>query len=223
MKRLLIEQGLPFDDIDAASGPEKTAPPLGHPFKMHRWWARRPLAMSRAVVLGSLVPDPGDEREQRRIFGLISRGSRFKDIANRANVEPLVELLSEAFPERKPRVLDCFAGGGSIPLEALRLGCETTAIDLNPVAHLLERCVLEFPQQFRTPDSAETGTLASDVARWAEWVRIRAEEAVSPLYARSGDWRPLVWFWARTMACINPQVGYHVGSSGSDSTAWLSR
>lgn len=207
MSRLLIEEGLPFEAIDAASGPEKTAPPLGHPFKMHRWWARRPLAMSRAIVLGSLVPDPG-EAERARVFLAISQAARFKDVANRAAVEPLLALIQDAFPNRPPKVLDAFAGGGSIPLEALRLGCDTVAIDLNPVAHLFQRCVLEYPQVFGTPDALGKNSLAEEVREWATWVGNRAATDVEDVYPDDEDnATPLVWFWARTMVCQNPHCG----------------
>jgi putative DNA methylase len=220
MKRLLIEGGLPFEAIDAASGPEKTAPPLGHPFKMHRWWARRPLAMCRAIVLGSLVPDPGDDVNRREVFNAISAASRFKEVSP-ARVEPLRELIRKAFPDRRPKVLDCFAGGGAIPLEALRLGCDTTAIDLNPVACLLERCILEFPQLFGTPNAHGRNSLAADVERWGEWVRERARDLVADIYPPSKNGaQPLVWFWARTMPCVNPACALDLPLV---TTWWLAR
>jgi putative DNA methylase len=219
MKRLLIEEGLPFATIDAASGPEKTAPPLGHPFKMHRWWARRPLAMCRAIVLGSLVPDAGDDVSRREVFNAISAASRFKEVSP-ARIEPLRELIRRAFPDRSPKVLDCFAGGGAIPLEALRLGCDTTAIDLNPVACLLERCILEFPQLFGTPNAHGRNSLAVDVERWGGWVRERALNLVADLYPPSDGARPLVWFWARTMPCVNPACALDLPLV---TTWWLAR
>jgi putative DNA methylase len=164
--RLLIEEGLPFEAINAASHREKSGNSPDHPRRLHRWWARRPLAMSRAIVLGSLLPDPGDDVQRREVFCSLSQASLFQDTCNPARVEPLRKLVRDAFPNGAPTVLDCFAGGGAIPLEALRLGCETTAIDLNPVALLIERCMLQYPQLFGSQDSLGRNSLAEDVRQW---------------------------------------------------------
>jgi adenine-specific DNA methylase len=167
--------------------------------------------MSRAIVLGSLIPDPVDPRRGAEIFTHIRACSLFKDASVPARVEPLRELIQEAFPEVPPRVLDCFAGGGAIPLEALRLGCDVTAIDLNPVACLIEKCMLEFPQRFGQLDEQGRNQLAEDVGRWAQWVGERARERVAPAYPKGPDGRsPAVWFWARTMPCQNPACGVEI-------------
>lgn len=137
MRRLLIEEGLPFDAINKASHREKSGNAPDHPRRLHLWWARRPLAMSRAIVLGSLLPAPADERARREVFNAISAAALFKDAGIPARIEPLRELVRDAYPDGPPKVLDCFAGGGAIPLEALRLGCDVTAVELNPVAHLI--------------------------------------------------------------------------------------
>ncbi len=142
MNRLLIEDGLPFETINDAARREKDASPKSHPNRLHRWWARRPLAMSRAMVFGSLVPNPSTLSERREIFKALAMASPFKEGSRAPMIEPLQALVSHAYPDEPPRVLDCFAGGGAIPLEALRLGCDVTAADLNPVAHLIERCSL---------------------------------------------------------------------------------
>ena len=107
---------------------------------------------------------------------------------------------------RPPKVLDCFAGGGAIPLEALRLGCDTTALDLNPVAHLIERCALEFPQHFGVSDERGRNTLTVDVNRWAEWVATKTATEVADLYPpRPGGNTPTpYYFWVRTMPSPDP-------------------
>ncbi len=103
----------------------------------------------------------------------------------------------------------CFAGGGAIPLEALRLGCDTTALDLNPVAHLIEKGVLEFPQRFGA--DASGGPLAEAFVRWAGWVKARAEAELASLFpCEDGKIRPSVFFWCRTMTCPNPGCGTEV-------------
>ena len=102
-------------------------------------------------------------------------------------------------------MLDCFAGGGAIPLEALRLGCDVTAVDLNPVAHLIEKCVLEYPQRFGQPDERGENPLAEDFVKWADWVRKRVEPKLDKVFpADEKGRRPAVYFWARTMRCPNP-------------------
>ena len=102
-------------------------------------------------------------------------------------------------------MLDCFAGGGAIPLEALRLGCDVTAVDLNPVAHLIEKCVLEYPQRFGQPNERGENPLAEDFVKWADWVRKRVEPKLEEVFpADEKGRRPAVYFWARTMTCPNP-------------------
>ena len=125
-------------------------------------------------------------------------------------MEPLRRRLSDAFGGRAPKVLDCFAGGGAIPLEALRLGCDTTALDLNPVAHLIEKGVLDFPQRFGT-DASGGNPLVEAFIRWSRWVKTRAESELTELFPREdGEARPAVFFWCRTMLCPNPSCGIEV-------------
>ena len=130
-------------------------------------------AMSRAVVFGTLLPDPGDAARRKEAVDLLAQASPFEASVRADRINPLRKLLAEAYPEGPPKVLDCFAGGGAIPLEALRLGCDTTAVDLNPVAYLIEKCVLEYPQRFGQADDLGANTLAGDFIRWAAWVRAR--------------------------------------------------
>lgn len=204
MNRRLIEEELPLKSINAASKKEKSAQ-LGHISTMHLWWARRPLAMSRAVVFGTLLPDPNEAVERKKIMSLVAQASPFKESTKPARIGPLRELLANAYPEGRPKVLDCFAGGGAIPLEALRLGCDVTAIDLNPVAHLIEKCALEYPQRFGQPDEHGENPLAADFLKWAAWVRDRVEPRLTKVFPASATGRrPAVYFWARTMACSNP-------------------
>src|SRR5438132_6912712 len=157
--RRLIEEELPLQAVNAESAREKSLR-HGHISTMHLWWARRPLAMSRAVVFGTLLPDPGDDVRRKEILSLIADASRFEASVRPERINPLRKLLAAAYPDGPPKVLDCFAGGGAIPLEALRLGCDTTAVDLNPVAHLIEKCVLEYPQRFGESDGLGNNTLA---------------------------------------------------------------
>ena len=184
---------------------------------MHLWWARRPLAMSRAVVFGTLLPDPGDDAKRKEILEL-HRAARLHSKRRQTprRIDPLRELLAEAYPDGPPKVLDCFAGGGAIPLEALRLGCDTTAVDLNPVAHLIEKCVLEYPQRFGQPDERGENPLAEDFVKWANWVRDRVEpklEKVFPADAEVGGllstsgrarWRAQIRSAGQRFPCCRP-------------------
>jgi adenine-specific DNA methylase len=135
--RRLIEEELPLQMVNAESAREKSLR-HGNISTMHLWWARRPLAMSRAVVFGTLLPDPRDDARRKEILDVLAAASTFEASVRPDRINPLRRLLAAAYPGGAPRVLDCFAGGGAIPLEALRLGCATTAVDLNPVAHLIE-------------------------------------------------------------------------------------
>src|SRR5437899_8626692 len=170
--RRLIEEKLPLKEVNAESAREKSLR-YGNISTMHLWWARRPLAMSRAVVFATLLPDPGNDARRTEILDLLGAASEFEAASDASRVNPLRELLADAYPEGAPKVLDCFAGGGAIPLEALRLGCDTTSLDLNPVAHLVEKCVLEYPQRFGSVDGLGNNSLADDFVRWARWVRDR--------------------------------------------------
>ena len=119
----------------------------GHISTLHIWPARRPLAASRAALLAALLPDPGSEPGRaalnKRIESLTRWGSE-----NGPELAKFRAEIRAAYGGRAPRVLDMFAGGGAIPFEAMRLGCDVTAVDFNPVAWFLLRCTLEYPQRF---------------------------------------------------------------------------
>ena len=202
--RRLIEEKLPLKEVNKESAREKSLR-HSHISTMHLWWARRPLAMSRAVVFGTLFPDPGDKAKRKEILDLIARAAPFEAKRNASAIERLRQLLADAYPDGPPKVLDCFAGGGAIPLEALRLGCDVTAVDLNPVAHLIEKCVLEYPQRFGQPNERGENPLAEDFVKWADWVQKRVEPKLEEVFpADEKGRRPAVYFWARTMRCPNP-------------------
>jgi adenine-specific DNA methylase len=152
--RKLIEYNLPLADISHASAHEKHIR-HGHPSTLHIWWARRPMASSRATAFAALLDDPGEDhpKQRERLMELIKEITPWEAVKDGDSeaVEQARELVLRQFEEqhgRPPRVLDPFAGGGSIPLEALRLGCETYASDYNPVAVFIEKATLEWPQKF---------------------------------------------------------------------------
>lgn len=207
--RRLIEHGLPLAEVNQQSGREKSLR-HGHISTMHLWWARRPLAMSRAVVAGTLLPDPTDDAERRQAMTDITQTASFEQ-SNGPAVDDLCKRIAAAWPDRKPRVLDCFAGGGAIPLEALRLGADVTAGELNPVAYLILRCVLDYPQRYGQPDAQGRNALVDDFRSWADWVRHRVAAALDEVFPPGRDGRrAAVHFWARTMPCHNPACGVEI-------------
>ena len=209
----LIEDALPIAAINVVAQREKIGHAATHPRKLHLWWARRPLAAARAAVYSTLVSAEGRARtpaEEAAFFDTLCRWGAPESAIRRAREEVL-----HANGGVPPKVVDLFAGGGAIPLEAARLGCDATAIELNPVAHLIERMMLEFPQRH--------ADLAADVRRWGTlWVN-RAWEQLADLYPPvepslgqqmlGGDddegRRPLGYLWTRTVCCPNPALPEH--------------
>jgi putative DNA methylase len=150
MQKRLIEHDLPLADISEASAREKNIR-HGHPSTLHIWWARRPLAASRATAFAALIDDPGPDEPEKRaeLQQLLKEITPWEAVksGNNAAIEKARQMIRQQYGYA-PKVLDPFAGGGSIPLEALRLGCETYANDYNPVAVFIEKATLEWPQKF---------------------------------------------------------------------------
>jgi len=223
MKRFL-EVDFPIRAVSEASAREKNIR-HGHISTLHIWWARRPLAASRASIYAALIPEPADEE------GRIKKSQFIADLCQWENsLKPHIigkakrEIL-EANGGQPPRVLDCFAGGGAIPLEALRLGCETHALDLNPVAVLIEKATLEYPQRYASPSSDDSSypqgelpgvevkesRLVTDVRRWGQWVLEEARQDLAEFYPAEPDGSiPVGYLWARTVRCQNPECGAEI-------------
>ncbi|MBA3420547.1 MAG: DUF1156 domain-containing protein, partial [Thermoleophilaceae bacterium] len=216
--RRLIEDLIPVEAINEVAQREKIGHAATHPRKLHLWWARRPLAAARAAVYATLVraDDVPEEARSAEYFRALCRWGA-SDMA----IADARKRVLAANGGKPPRVLDLFAGGGAIPLEAARLGCDATAVELNPVAHLIELCMLDYPQRFGP-------SLADDVRLYGErWVE-RAWERVGHLYPpvrdvepgqlgmKEGDGpperaagRPIAYLWTRTVPCPNPALGPH--------------
>ena len=209
----LIEEHLPVEAINIVAQREKIGHAALHPRKLHLWWARRPLAAARAAVYATLVTaDAGPDKD--------AAAAHFTELCAWGGSGRAIERARAAVLAGNggvpPKVLDLFSGGGAIPLEALRLGCEATAVELNPVAHLIERCTLEFPQTYGA-------SLAEDVRLAGEQWVTRAWERVGHLYptvrpaedvqtqmghhesaAARAAGRPIAYLWTRTVPCPNP-------------------
>lgn len=217
----LAEVDFPVAEVSRHSAREKSIR-HGHPSTLHLWWARRPLAACRAMLMALLLPDPCDEncpgdfkREARRLLAsgpLLQAGRAdeelrkvlLKFIADFANwdnsakpvyLECARGLVKAAHGEEAPLVVDPFAGGGSIPLEALRVGCDAFASDLNPVACLILKVLLE--------DIPHYGpVLAEELRRVGKQIKEDAEKELVEFYPPDPNGaRPIAYLWARTARC----------------------
>lgn len=256
----LIEVALPLVAINTASAREKSIR-HGHPSTLHLWWARRPLAAARAVIFAQMVDDPSSlpdlfpteakqKKERDRLFKIIEDLVLWENTSNekvlqaardeiwqswrRACAENADHPRAKEIFNRKvlPAFHDPFAGGGALPLEAQRLGLESYATDLNPVAVLINKAMIEIPPKFagKPPvhPGAQTGKwhgaqgLAEDVRYYGQWMRDEAEKRIGHLYPKieitpamakeRPDLKNLVgekltviaWLWARTVKSPNP-------------------
>ncbi len=237
-KKKLIEVALPLVRINEESAGQKVMGAAAHPQNLHRWWARRPLPAARAVLFAQLVDDPSahPERfpteedqalERKRLFDIIERLVPW-EATNDAEViaEAHAEIVKSCDGDL-PNVLDPFGGGGAIPLESLRLGLPTFSGDLNPVAVLIQRAMLEIPHRFadrppahpqtRAERAVWTGTegLVADVAAYGQWMREEAERRIGHLYPKvtlddGTEATPIAWIWARTVESPDPSWNGHV-------------
>jgi len=211
-----IEESFPVKGISEISAKEKNIR-HGHISTLHIWWARRPLASSRATSYAALIPATDDVEAWDKTRQFIMELSKWENSLNYGVIEKAKSDILEANGRKPLRVLDPFAGGGSIPLEALRLGCETHAIEYNPVAVLILKCTLEYPQRYGKPKdtknewSLNTQTknpLLEDVKRWGEWVLEAAKKEIGRFYTNNEDGSiPVGYIWARTIPCQNPACG----------------
>ncbi len=217
-----IEETFPLREVSEESAREKNIR-HGHISTLHIWWARRPLASSRATTYAGLVPLPEDpeEIEQKKTF--IVQLSKWENSLSLELIKKAREEILKANGGKPPRVLDPFSGGGSIPLEALRLGCEVHATEYNPVAVLILKCTLVFPQKFGRPkkvkvknsmgleQEVEISPLVEDVKRWGEWILESAREEIGRFYPEDEDGSvPVGYIWARTVPCQNPACGAQI-------------
>ena len=244
-RKRLIEVAFPLEEVSAHSRREKNVR-QGHISTLHIWWARRPLAACRAFIYASLVDNPPTDSEREELLKEVADLASWDAVRHPERVvRPKsdggsgltgTQLLEQARRRildcndgKPPKLLDPFAGGGAIPLEALRLGCEVEASDLNPVAVLILKGTVEYPQKFGQPDSrpvpdyildaAKSGAqtrftdgdwvvaygrnpLASDVRYWGIWMLERAREELAKFYPPDPDGGiPIAYLWSRTIPC----------------------
>lgn len=242
-KRKLIEVALPLEAINRESAREKSIR-HGHPSTLHLWWARRPLAAARAVIFAQLVDDPSshpeefptDElqrKERERLHGIIERLVVWENIRDERLLDEAHAEILKSTGGNPPAILDPFAGGGTIPLEAQRLRLQAHASDLNPVAVLINKALIEIPPRFRDAKPVFPGLagseirtwngaegLAADVREYGSWMREQAEKRIGHLYPRADGKDVIAWVWARTVTCPNPACGIEMPLAKS---WWLSK
>ncbi len=232
-KKKLIEVAIPLEAINAASAREKSIR-HGHPSTLHLWWARRPLAACRAVLFAQLVDDPSShpdkfptpeeqEAERKRLFGIIEELVQWENSTNEEVLERARTEIRKSCGGNLPPVYDPFSGGGSIPLEAQRLGLPAYGSDLNPVAVMIGKAMIEIPPKFKDMPPIHPGIkersfyrnaegLAEDVKYYGEWMREKAWERIGHLYPLidlpkeygGGKATVIAWIWARTVPSPDP-------------------
>lgn len=240
VKKKLIEVALPLDDINAASAREKSIR-HGHPSTLHLWWARRPLAAARAVIWSSLVDDPSahpekfptveeQAAERERLFGILRELVVWENSNNDRVLNAAKAEIKRSMGDDLPPLLDPFAGGGAIPLEAQRLGLKAYAQDLNPVAVTINKAMIEIPPLFAdkpavNPEARGKLTnggwsgnagLAADVKYYGTWMKEEAAQRIGHMYPKvrvpaeqgGGEATVIAWLWARTVKCPNPACGH---------------
>lgn len=231
VKKKLIETSLPLEAINAASAREKSIR-HGHPSTLHLYWSRKPLATARAVLFAQLVDDPASrpdefstvesqDAERARLHALMEKLIIWENSNDEKLLEQAREEIRKSNDGKLPAVVDPFAGGGSIPLEAQRLGLESHASDLNPLAVLINKALIEIPPKFAGwspvfPGVAEEQSswlraegLAADVQHYGQWLRDEAEKRIGHLYPKitapgGTEHTVIAWKWARTVISPNP-------------------
>lgn len=233
--RKLIEVALPLEKINEESSKEKSIR-FGHPSTLHLWWARRPLATTRAIIFASIVDDPSAHpelfpteelqiEERKRLFKIIEQLCVWDNLNNSSLVEAARREIKKYTDGELPKFYDPFGGGGSIPIEAQRLGLETYASDLNPVAVMINKAMIEIPQKclnhkpiYNEGQERLNNTwnglegLAYDVEKYGEWIGKEAEKRIGKYFPKisipeedgGGEATVIAWMWTRTVTCPNP-------------------
>lgn len=236
MGKKLVEVALPLDIINDASAYDKMPGIGAHPKGIHHWWARLPLPSARAILFASLVDDPSahpdtfqteeaQAAERERLFEIIRKLCQKKIHSKQEVFEEAYQEISKHCNGKLPTVLDPFAGGGSIPLEGMRLGLPVQASDLNPVAVLINKGQLEVLPKFANQipinlsiKGKEAFTewklgkgLAEDLRYYGNWINKEAKKRIGHYYPKvkigNKEHNVITWLWARTVKCPNPACG----------------
>ena len=224
-RKKLIEVALPLKAINDACIHEATPGIRLHPRGLHKWWAQRRLASVRAVLFGSMVDDPSNfmdeksaDKERERLFGVIEKMVQWDSTYDERVLGAVRREISRACGKNRPEVIDPFCGNGSISLEAQRFGLYTFASDLNPVAVLITKALVEFPNVFAGKPAASTNMLqtktgtqykgtegiSADIMNYGNLVREEAFKRIGKYYPKRDGRNIVAWIWARKVQCPNP-------------------
>ena len=202
-KKRIIEVTFPIEELSGSGARQITG--------LHTWWARRPLGPTRATTYAALVDNPSVSPQKKDNDALltnnviphpskhsfISELSRWENALNPLWIDQARRDILDSNNGKPPKVLDPFGGGGSIPLETLRLGCETHSCDLNPVSVLIQKCTLEYPQRYGM-------RLYNDVKKWGEHILMQVKQELQPFYPIEPDGSEVYAnLWAHTLPCQN--------------------
>jgi putative DNA methylase len=214
LERRFIEESFPINEISQESSKEKSIR-HGHISTLHSWWARRPLSASRSTIYGALRNFPNDTKKIESENEFIQKLCKWSNSNDLNIIENAKSKINENFKE-PPKILDPFGGGGSIPLESLRLGCETHCGDYNPISVLIQKCTVEFPQLYGVKNSKNSELknknnfqLLEDVKKWSEWIETESKKEIGKFY----DYENTItvgYIWARTISCQNPKCGAEI-------------
>ena len=221
-----IEESFPVKEISEQAAYEKNVR-SGNISTIHIWWSRKPLSLSRATNYAALISNPDNPKDLNKIRNEIIDFSTWeksndKTLINKARVQ-----IYQNHSGQPPKVLDPFGGGGSIPLECLRLGCETYSNDLNPLAVLIQKCTLEYPQKYCKSGVVEKeiedfgkknkqkikvdNILSEEVTKWSDWIYVEASKELSEYFPpESKTAFPIGYYWMRTLHCQNPSCGCEI-------------
>jgi len=223
-RKKLIEVAMPLDVI------KREPVRYGHPSTIHLWWARRPLTACRAMVFATLVDDPSNDlppiaadKERQRLFSIMEQLVSWHNSNNEAVLDAAKQEIAKSTKGATPTVLDPMCGGGPIPLESQRLGLEVYASDLNPIATLVTKALVEIPPKFNGHSPVNKGVnkdtggeaewkgssgLASDVRYYGKMIQEEAWKQIGHLYPKGqrGE-SAMAWLWARMVKCPNPACG----------------
>lgn len=234
LTKKLIEVALPLEKINDEAEKEKQIR-HGHPSNIHQYWARRPFTTARAIIWASLVDDPSSHadlfpteeeqnKERQRLFRILEDLVEWENSNNEAVISAAKKEILKSTSNNPPVFLDPFSGGGAIPFEAQRLGLEAHAHDLNPVAVMINKSMIEIPytfygmspvnplQRMTTNGWSGLSGLGEDIRYYGEWIEKEAFKKIGDLYPRikcsnGTETTVISWIWARNVKCPNPVCG----------------
>jgi putative DNA methylase len=214
MERRFIEESFPINGISHESSKEKSIR-HGHISTLHAWWARRPLAASRSTIYGALRNFPKNTKKIESENEFIQKLCKWSNSNDLNIIENAKSKINENFKE-PPKILDPFGGGGSIPLESVRLGAETYCGDYNPVSVLVQKCTVEFPQLYGVENSKNNELknksnfqLLEDVKKWSKWIETESKKEIGRFYDYENT-TTVGYIWAKTIPCQNPKCGAEI-------------